>query len=537
LGLALDCTLQIIMVRPLSAFVCLFILLPVTISFAENQVRDGDKEMAGPDQVAAVSFDKRFAFSPYPDEQGRTVNFFLQKIAEGSGRLRVYTEYAFSGEILALLLPVDGRRGYELVLQLVNPVLSGELVYRDFSLEKVLVPDRVSLKVNVSKPDGLPVFQEIVMEMDIPPRGEVLYRKFLPPDRIQLGWPVDITDIDFSYSDAVHGRFHEWLSVLESYYDAGRELERIPDMLNRLSYTDPEKIILGEFDLCEAEQVIARAHYAPFHEWFGPDENDPAGVFSMLGTYGRQTALLRQKFNQAITRIDTLFYQKALAAMGEGDHGKGRELLLSALVYNPFHLGAHHALAQMDHGSGDLPGALSRLGRVISKMYPAGLWKDRMHELSEQVMESIFEVGSEFMRDGRFLDALRVLGSVEEFCDAVNDRYVCPPRLHRLQSLSHQGMFQSFITVSERALANDNLVFCVTYLRSALDYQQDHPTFIPDARDAQQILQKVVNRHISKGATLWLEGNLTGAREHFQAAGSLCDEFEYLECGSFPSQL
>lgn len=493
--------------------------------------------MAAPDQVAAVSFEKRFAFSPYPDEQGRTVNFFLQKIAEGTGRLRVYTEYAFSGEIRALLVPVDGGRGYDLVLQLVDPVLSGDLVYRDFSLGKVLVPDRISFKVNVFKPDGVRVLQEIVREMDVPPKGQVLYQRYFPSDRIQVGWPVDITDIEFYYSDAVHARFHDWLRVLESYYDAGRELERIPDILNRLSYTDPERIILDEFGLCEAEQVIARALYAPFHEWFGPEENDPAGVFSMLGAYGRQTALLRQKFNQAIVRIDTLFYQKAVAAMGEGEQGKGRELLLSALVYNPFHLEAHHALAQIDHGSGDQLGALSRLGRVISEMYPAGLWKDRIHELSDQVLESIFETGSEFIGDGRFLDALRVLGSVGEFCVAVNGRYVCPPRLHRLQSQSHQGMFRSYITVSERALASDNLAFCVTYLRSALHYQQEHPAFIQDIRDAAQILQKVVNRHITKGATLWLEGKLTAAGEHFQAAGALCDEFEYLECGNFPSQL
>jgi tetratricopeptide (TPR) repeat protein len=524
------------MVRVLFTFFFMACLVPVPPVAAQQTGENGGSWQASQAQVVPVSFEKVFSFSPYPDAHDGVVNFFLQKIAEGTGRLRVYTEYAYSGEVHARLVPHISRKGCDLVLSLQGAGLSGDLLYRDFGLGKVLVPDRISFELMVYRPDGVLALHEVIRQMDIPPEGGILYRQGLPADCSQPGWSVAVIGIDFFYSDAVHDRFLEWLMVLESYYGAGQELERIPELIAGLSYTDPEKIILDEFGLCEAEQVIARARYAPFNEWFGQEENDPAGVFSMLEAFGSQTAMLRQAFNQAISRIDTLFFEKAIATEEEGDSAKGRELFQSALVYNPYHLGANHALARMDHMAGDQSGAISRLGRVIARMYPSGVWKDRIHALTDQVLEAIFESGAELAEDGRFLDALDALADVEEFCHTVTGRLACPARLHQLQSLSHQGMFRSFLIVSERALANDNLSFCVTYLRSAMDYQQEHPAFIPDVRDAASLLQKVVARHIGKGATLWLKGEHTAAWDHFQSAASLCEEFDFLECGRLPSQ-
>lgn len=521
------------MARSLLAFTCLFFLLPALSLFAHPAGGDG----AGtpfPGQSTAFPFEKRFAFSAYPDEQGRTVNFFLQKIAEGTGRLRVYTAYAFEGEVHARVMPVNN--GHELALLMGRSGLSGDLVYRDFSLGKVLVPDLASFRIQVVDSAGDVVFQETVMDIGVPAEGETVYRRFLTSGQLPAGSQVVLKYMDFYYSDAVHGRFEDWVRVLESYYTAAGELQGIPDMLGGLSTIDPERVILDEFRLCEAEQVIARARYAPFHDWFGQEENDPAGVFHMLGDYGRQTALLRQEFNRAISSLDTLFYQKAMAVMGEGMPARGRELLLSALVYNPFHLGSHHALATMDHEAGDQIVAVGRLGRVISVMYPSGMWKDSLHVLAGQVTEAIFETGMEYIEDGRFLDALRVLESVQEFCHVVTGHYPCPPRLQELQSIAHQGMFRSFITVSERALANDNLAFCVQYIRSALDYQREHPGFVPSVRDAALLLQRVVARHIEKGATLWLEGNLEAAGRHYREAEQLCEEFDFPECRGIPAQ-
>jgi hypothetical protein len=150
------------------------------------------------------------------------------------------------------------------------------------------------------------------------------------------------------------------------------------------------------------------------------------------------------------------------------------------------------------------------------------------------VLVALFGEGEELIGDGRFLDALNLLKSPQAFCETVGERFPCPEKLVMMQTMAHNGMFRSFITVSERALASDNLGFCVTYLRSALEYQEAYSGFVTDTRAAVRLLQRVVSRHIARGATLWLEGDSQGANAHFEAAENLCAEFDYLQCDGVP---
>lgn len=508
----------------------LFLMLtPWMIPGSAAGVRAAD----GSEGATAFPFTQEFAYSPYPDEQGHIINTFLQKIAEGTGRLRVYTSYRVSGRLDAVFTPdQQGRCNLRVVLDGLG--LSGDLIYKDFSLEKVLLPDRMSFNMEIYSGSGQLIYRRFFENRPVPEKGNLFHAESLPFPCPEGGWYVHLSDLGFFYSYAVYSRFSDWLGVLESYYDAGRSLDGVPELLRGLDASDPERLILDEFMLCEAEQVLQRARYAPFYAWFEAEDNDPAGVFSRISDFEAVTGLLRRQFNQSISRIDSMFFEKGEEAILAGDHAGGRRHLESALVYNPFHPGANIALATLDHGSENHLAALSRLGHVLGRIYPSGLWKEKSHLLAGEVLNAVFENVEELTADGRFLDALHMLESPVAFCHTAGRRYPCPDKLQDLLILAHNGMFRSFITVSERALRSDNLGFCVTYLRSALKYQEANARFVRDEATVSGMMQRVIARYFERAATLWVQGDVDAAKANAEAAESLCAEFDFLHCEGFP---
>ncbi len=476
-----------------------------------------------------VSFDQNFSFSPHESEQGRIINHFLQKIAEGTGKLRAYTQYAFAGSILVgVATPEQGKCSVELSLR--GAGLSGDLIYRDFSLEKVLIPDRASFSMEVFSSGGRSVHSQRFHDLAFSSDGSVFLRHPLPFSCQVTDLSFRITGLEFSYTEEVYARFGEWMGVIESYYEGSRMLDAIPSLVDGLSFSDPERILLDEFRLCEAEQILSQLRYAPFREWIRPGGGDPESVNPRLNAYSARADSLRFSFNLSISRIDTLFYEKGLVALEEERKNKGRELFESALVYNPFHIGAHYALANLDHQDLDHLEALSRLGEVLSRIYPSGFWLEKTRLLAGEVLGAIFKEGDELIRENRFLDALALLGEVEAFCRSTSGRFPCPGTLVDLQILAHTGMFRSFLIVSERALANDNLSFCVAYIRNALAYEKENQPFITGSADARLLLQKVVNRHLQKAEDFWRQGNGSGSTEQMLLARKLCETYDFLDC-------
>jgi tetratricopeptide (TPR) repeat protein len=484
--------------------------------------------------VSAVSqtadslyFEQTFSFSPYSNPRNDIVNHFLLKIAEGNGKLRAYTKYTFKGTY-AFSGVRHIRGACVLGMQIHHHGFTGDVHYRDFSLEKMLVPDKMSAVFTIRSPGGHIVFERVIPGVDLQQNGQ-LFLEFSLPELCQYeNHAFELSYIEFYYSDAIYSRFDTWLRSHESYYASIDMLEKATPLLETISFDDPEKLLLEEFRLCEVEQMIAFVTYAGFHEWIDLANGDPDLLLPRYLAMGMQVSALRDAFNRAISGIDTLYYDKA--RMFDHDPFEAQRLFRQALVYNPFHIPSNLAVANHDLVMNHKDEALLRLARVHAVMYPLGEWKLLSDELTHKVIQAVFKDVDELAKDGRFLDALKLLDQVEQFCHTAFARYDCPSQLFTWQSLVHQGMFRSFVTVSERALRNNNTTLSLTYLRSAIAYQKENTLFVPDRSGAVNLLQKLVDSHNDKGEKLYAAGEVLDAAESFLKAREICDEFPFLNC-------
>ncbi len=471
----------------------LFFALPLTSAPCSNATGHAiDQPYHSSTQT--LQLEQRFAFDPYPDSHAQTVNSILQQIAEGSGKLRAFTSYRFQINIDISISEVSKNK-HHLVLETANAMVTGDVLYRDFSLERVLIPDKANLRVVLSTAAGVNFLEKAFVSVDIPADPGVLLDLFFDHDVHIDDIQVAITDVFFYYDTRMYDRFMVWAEALESYYAMGDQLQNIDELIDGLNTADPRKLLLDEFGLCEAEVMMGEIQHASFHEWIDIRKNDPAGFFPRYRSLQQEIDMLRADFNHAIAHIDSLFYHQGMLIAGDTCLSAGREFFLLAVDYNPFHIVSHLALTRIDIQKDRMMDALERMGVVFKLMHPHADDRKKSVWLADSLLNLFFDASMEFIVARRYTESLDLLGHVRAFCTQVHGNYLCPPMLAIMLRQTHRGMYESFLVVSRRAIRDDNLRLAATYLESAISYQDANSQFIHDHHNALDLLFRVLTRH------------------------------------------
>ncbi len=467
-------------------------------------------------------FSTTFSFDPYPDSQGRLVNDILQTVASGSGKLRVHTNYSFRGRLHADLSPIAGDR-HRVILTPDSIYVTGDVTYRDFSLARILIPDRASFLMKIHDAEGKEVYRHFFEDVDITAVPDRWAEVSFPHDGSTEDLSVDLSGFRFWYDERMRERLDHWGVALETYYEAGEKLKRAEELTEGLATDNPETLLLEEFRLCEAETLLGDIHHAPFRQWLDLYQHDPENILRDSERLRRELSMLRRDFNHAVSRIDELYFRHGEMIAQSDSPDNARDAYESALNYNPLHIPSHLALVKIDQDTGDKEAALERLGLVFDKGYPSGDRRQKALLLADTVLDSFFKASSELIREDRLTASLDNLEHVKLFCNRVKGNFPCPDQLHDLLVQTHHGIYRSFLVVSRRAIRNDNMDFAATYIESALDYQQMYSEYVRSSGEALELLFRVMTRYRILSDFSSLMGESNGKDEYLSRVRDIAD--------------
>ena len=439
-----------------------------------------------------ISLRQEFSFSPYPDPQQRKVNEILQVLAEGSGKLRVFTSYTLVAELLAV--PAMDDHGLPQMDVFVESVsVQGDTHYRDFSLSHILLPDQATIRLSLLARGDKVITAGFHLKGGFPAGGGYWFS--VPLEQDPGGEPVylEVSSTHFSYDLRTFERMQRWGEAVESYYLAVERLDGLDALLENLYPASPERIILDEFRLCEAERILGEISHAPFQNWLKLEEGDPEGLSASLERTRSEVGSLRQLFNHSLEHIDSLLYEAGMALAESSSFQDGRTLFESVINYNPFHIPSHLALAQYELTVAQHSDALERLSLVYSQMFPSAELEKRLQPTTDRLVDHFLSAADSLNAEGRHVQALAKLQELVSFCSLSAAYQDCSPFLQEKLGESHAGVYHSFLTVARRAMRDDRPDLAATYIRNAMDYQQEFSEFIRHDREARQLLYLLVD--------------------------------------------
>jgi len=478
---------------------------------------------SGQQIVTQKQVHQEFSFNPYPDQRASDINQILLMIAEGSGKLRAFTRYQYKADLTIHLYLKQGSK-YLLTIKPDKETVTGDIFYHDFSLEHVLIPDLADIQLKVTGLSDAVVFEDHIRALCIGEEDNTWFEFSFRYDGDMNDLRIEFVDYRFYYDDRMQDRMTKWNNALKSYYHAADQLELIYNQIAGLSVANPEKLLLDEFILCDAESAMAVIDYAPFHHWIDIRKNDPEEIFPFYEKLSERIALLRKDFNHAIAHIDSLYYEHGVMMLSDTLTQKdARKYFKSALAYNPFHVRSHIALARLDAAAGMKEMALDRLGAVIEQMYPAGKHKQHFNWITDSVLDLFYDEAQGLILERRFIESLAVLEHVSLFCDRAAAQMMCPPLFSMLERRTHLGIYESFLVVSRRALRDDNLSLAATYIQSAIEYQYTHSDQVREANDAMDLLVQVLTRYRIKYELAIILGQEEASTTYYLPARDIVD--------------
>lgn len=504
-------------------FFSVFLFLPFAAS-AQDIAPENKKQ-------TFIEYEKEFSFLPGRNKGSEQIsNDFLQILAEGSKKLRVYISYSFSA-----LISVETHFTEDSVflnVEVSKPSISGNHHYRDFDLASWLMPGSLRLYMDVDDSGGDLIKKVVIEDLNWKESSRSMVRRSYEREKLSRDMDTEewvITKAEFYYPDSYAEKVGLLSESLSLYYASTAKIRDVRRMISTLTLRKPENLVLQEFTLCEAEHLLAEMKSSSL--CFLPDSvgEDPLSVKSEINSVSVELANLRKQFNFSLSRIDSLLYRKGIQLSHEGKQDSARLFFERVLTYNAMHIPARSALVRYDLKDDHSEMALKRMEYFSQDFGLPNIFKDSAQVILSTIYDHQTQKSMNLMEDGRFLDATNLLKRLDEFC-AGSFIWSCPSSLDDFLSMAHYGMYRSYLSVAQRAFQSGNYSFSVEYAENALDYAGKHEAYIDDISNLYDLLQKVHEGYL-ENVDFFSEGkDFASALKSLDDAIALCENYPQLNC-------
>ncbi len=482
-----------------------------------------------------VLFEKRFdgvqTVSYNSGDRGhyRITNIFLQKISQAGGKLRVFTLYDINYGIEVYCYRTCGGIT-RLNIYLSDITLEGDINYRDFFIEEQLFPSDMELGLKLSVNGGRYHFK---VSSKIP--ADIQGNRLLHSQQLEIPVSEDavldleVADILFYYDKPALERFKTYTDALHSYYGSVEKLDMVFQQLSLLDPEQPDRVILDEFRLCEAEKTFWDVYHAPFIEVLDLDQFDPAGFKERFNLTKDSVLYYRKRFNNSFSRLYELYYSRGVKEIAGNKRQAALESFQQAVVYNPAHIKSHLYIANIHLKEGKTDSAVDVIEKVLNELYPAGALMDSTVYYIERIFDSYFHLIDSLNKAGRHTEALKI---VEKACRFDNKIPVLDysAGLKERFTDAHTGVYESFLEVIGRALTVISHSYALTYIEHAIDYQSRHSGFIRDGDRVYDYLRQLVDRLLLSGREKYVYKDFTGAESIFGDLMQICEKYPAMDC-------
>ena len=182
---------------------------------------------------------------------------------------------------------------------------------------------------------------------------------------------------------------------------------------------------------------------------------------------------------EKMRHIDLVFYEEALKARSNADTNKAISLFIKSLQHNPGYGPSAYELIRLSLTPGRYIDNTQYFENYAAKIDSSGnpYYYNLIHNMIPAVLDNIIAGSNVFITAGLPSDALEAL-KLADYFHAAHPSPEGSQKIKNAYSAAHTGMYQSLITIADRALSARKHELAQYYYQKAGDYQQQHAGFI-----------------------------------------------------------
>lgn len=192
-------------------------------------------------------------------------------------------------------------------------------------------------------------------------------------------------------------------------------------------------------------------------------------------------------------KIELVLYEEALKARNSGDTARATSLFIKSLQHNPSYAPAAYELIKLNltPGTSDLAVQYYESYGVPIDSGSNAYYYNLIRNLAPQVLDNIIASSGRLISQGLPSDALNTLKDADHF-NALHHPVSGDEKIKKAYIEAHKGMYNSLITIAERAYGAKKWDLANYYYEQARQYQLSNSAFLPDNLASQQGIEKTL---------------------------------------------
>ncbi len=465
--------------------------------------------------------------------QNGVLDHFVRAIAEGSNKSpdRVRFIVAYERE-LKLARWINNQIKTKASIK--NIGVTGDIQYKGFDFSDFLKPTRVSFNLvlqvgNQGAPSGVRkvyTFSGIDLVGDPANIAEFIHQDSsgqLEQHRLLL------EDIKFSYQAEDKARFDQHTLLIDSYYQASKDLEVIYNELLAIQPDDLDRLAAHEQRALDLQQQIVTIQDKNYESHLGLNSGlDPARFVFRLRDCQSLSRELRTQISESIGVLPLLYYERALERLGYGQNIGAIQDLNTSIELDPGFAPSHYQLAVIAYQDGNIAESRLRLINILTKMQADPATLDQAAAMLGDMVKSDIGQARQLVQQNQFNKTLEILEPIGALCSDIPDLN-CASEARDLIFKAHRGIYQSYLTGARQDLGAGRYEEAEKEAQRALEYQQQNGTVLSDGSEALQALsairRKVYQQKIQDAARLLDQQQLEQAENVVVSAIQLGEQY------------
>ena len=457
-------------------------------------------------------------------------NYFIQKISKSIHKPLNLTKYIYIYKQTSRLTKID-LNNYKISIELENKKNTGDVLYKRFNISDALFPSKIDFEIIVYNQDNQIIEKYKFKNKPLNPKSTKIAKFIIIPRentfKVQdmtskTKYSITIENKKFYYTNESKKLFNKKLQLINDYYASDFILKEIFQKLQTFDLQDVDMIPVYDFKLFEIETTYEQLKSKNFPKKLDLSQYDPINFEIKIIALNNQINKLQTIINQLLATLDYVYYNKGLEWLVNGYVDKAVTYFNKSLKINPFYAPSHYQLAKINYDNGKLDKAGDIINEVLAKMYPEQNIRILLLQLTNDIYKAYLNQGEQLIKSEKYNEAIKLLEKGKEFCK-ITPNIIYTEEISELFARAKYGIFKSYLTVAQKAINTDNLEIAETYIKKAKKYQKDNKNDITNDKEANILLNQIINIYLEKGDKSNESLNFNNALKYFEKASILCD--------------
>lgn len=469
--------------------VLLSLYLLLTLPLWSQEIITGEKEFSYSETFTSAS-------------DNNAIRSVLLEIARTQGKIGTAMELRYSYVLRQRLVRLDSLH-CRVEMELKQVEIAGDVNYRGLDASEVLMPDAFSGQVLVFRVRNTAgnLVKTIIDTLNVnqdPMQNRMGYFSldplFFSDTTKNANYELHFVNLHLGFSAKVSTAFNQFSTTCDNYYDA---LPRIGQLHLKTAAVDIDSVDFIQFsdiELREIETEMKFIESAAYPMKLNLFRYDPAGYTTAIENLRADVSAKRIKLNALLTSVDALFYDKAMKYFLANDYRSAAKYFEKSLVLNPYFAAAEFRLSEMAYRQGLTDSASVLLRKMYDMTFTDPVLENEAGNFCRTTYQALLDEGKTLNNRGEFYEAIVKLEHARLLCEE-NKTPFCQETGTRMLSESYYGVYESYLTIAGKAIANERYEIAETYILQSIAYQNTHSAFIITSAPSYELLQKLADAY------------------------------------------